>query len=134
MRKAMNEATIRHEGNFVLVETADGLLLFTEEEWSQAMRRGDSILRNRQDRNQRDTGTIKRRHGGGRYETSFRSFRCAAFPFDVHRFVHLFTKDERGQCDQANPGSKTLKGGSTALADRDLRLSTIQMGGVNHGG
>jgi hypothetical protein len=43
----MSNVNVRYEGEFVLVATADGLLCFTHEEWSRAMKRGASILRNR---------------------------------------------------------------------------------------
>jgi hypothetical protein len=43
----MNEPTIRHEGEFVLVQLPNCLLCFTHEEWLQAVRRGNSISHNR---------------------------------------------------------------------------------------
>jgi hypothetical protein len=43
----MNEPTIRHKGEFILVEFPGYLLCFADDEWSRAMRRDDLVLKNR---------------------------------------------------------------------------------------
>ena len=42
----MSGLHVKHKDEFVLMETAEGLLCFTREEWSRATTRGDSIRRN----------------------------------------------------------------------------------------
>jgi hypothetical protein len=42
------ESIVKSEGEFVLLQLPRGLLLFTREEFSRAMRRGESVVRNRE--------------------------------------------------------------------------------------
>jgi hypothetical protein len=51
-RNVISNVGVRYESEFVLLETADGLLCFTYAEWSRAARRGGSIRRNQQLRTQ----------------------------------------------------------------------------------